>query len=211
LWDVPDGKSFVLYAAHEKSGVRSVAYSPNGKSLASGGGDMMIRLWDVVTRKGTSVLGPHRYSVMAVAFSPDGKTLASGSADLGPKGLAFQMSTDPDDWQLVARKHPGNQKGLKLDRSIRLWDAETGKNIGALEGHKGSVFTVAFSPDGKTIASGSMDKTIRLWDVAARKNTAVLEEHAGAVNTVAFSPDGKTLASGSNDKTIKIWQLQTGK
>ena len=70
---------------------------------------------------------------------------------------------------------------------------------------------MAFSPDGKTLASGSDDKTIKLWDVASGKNTATVKGHKNKVETVAFSPDGKTLASGSSDKTIKLWDVKPGK
>ena len=77
-------------------------------------------------------------------------------------------------------------------------------------GHSVSVDSVAFSPDGKTLASGSDDKTIKLWDIATRQELHTLTGHTGGVNSIGFSPDGKTLASGSADKTIKIWRIATG-
>ena len=76
-----------------------------------------------------------------------------------------------------------------------------------LKGHTTHVRSVAFSPDGKTLASGSYDKTIKLWNVASGKNTATLNGHTGWVISVAFSPDGKTLATGSTDGSVKLWDV----
>ena len=79
------------------------------------------------------------------------------------------------------------------------------------EGHTRKVYSVAFSPDGKTLASGCDDHTIKLWDVATGKNIATLSGHTNGVRSVAYSPDGKTLASGSSDKTIKLWDVKPTK
>ena len=81
----------------------------------------------------------------------------------------------------------------------------------SLEGHTGDVYSVAWSPNGKTLASGSGDRTVKLWDVATGKLLASLRGHTGAVYTVAWSPDGKTLASGSDDRTVKLWDAAVGK
>ncbi|MEH2198225.1 WD40 repeat domain-containing protein, partial [Nostoc sp.] len=93
----------------------------------------------------------------------------------------------------------------------KLWDVSTGKAIKTLTGHSSSVNSVVFSPDGKTLASGSYDKTIKLWDVSTGKAIKTLTGHSGLVYSVVFNPDGKTLASGSDDKTIKLWDVSTGK
>ncbi|NEQ52316.1 MAG: TIR domain-containing protein, partial [Leptolyngbya sp. SIO3F4] len=97
-----------------------------------------------------------------------------------------------------------------VDKTIKLWDVETGDEIRSLNGHDGEVVSVGFSPDGKTLVSGSWDKTIKLWDVETGDETRSLNGHDGRVGSVGFSPDGKTLVSGSGDNTIKLWDVETG-
>ncbi|MGK7876517.1 MAG: toll/interleukin-1 receptor domain-containing protein [Xenococcaceae cyanobacterium] len=119
----------------------------------------------------------------------------------GHDGWVFSVSLSPDGKTLAS----GSE-----DKTIKLWDLETGKEIHTLQGHDGRVFSVSFSPDGKTLATGSKDKTIKLWNLETGREIRTLQGHDDWVFSVSFSPDGKTLASGSEDNTIKLWNLEAG-
>jgi WD40 repeat protein len=94
---------------------------------------------------------------------------------------------------------------------IRLWEAQSGREIRALTGHHSTVWSVAFSPNGKNLASGSDDKTVRLWQVKSGREVRALMGHQNRVKSVAFNPDGKSLASGSDDGTIRLWNVANGR
>jgi WD40 repeat protein len=132
-----------------------------------------------------ATLPGHEGEVTAVAYSPDGRTLASGGCD--ERGIG----------------------GVCTGVPIRLWDVGSGGQVALLQGHKGGVTSVAYSPDGHTLASGSWDDTVQLWDVVSGAQTAVLQGHESWVNAVAYSPDGRSLASGSWDSTIRLWGVAT--
>jgi WD40 repeat protein/serine/threonine protein kinase len=192
LWDASTGQVIRTLQGHQST-VKSVAFSPVGLTLASGGSfpDNTVRLWDAATGQVVRTLEGHTDSVNSVAFSPDGKTLVSASGDFHGFGKE------------------------RLDRTVRMWDVTTGQVVRTLEGHTSIVFSVAFSPDGRTLASASMDKTVRLWDASTGQVVRTLERHTDKVNTdqvnsVAFSPDGKTLASASGDNPVRLWDALTG-
>jgi WD40 repeat protein len=222
----------ILQFSHAHAGsVDSVAFSPDGKTLASGSFDNTIVLWDVSQPAAPKPIGDplkaQATSVLSVAFSPDGKTLASSSLDntivlwdvsqpAAPRPIGDPLKAHTDDVSSVAFSPDGKTLASgSLDANVILWDVSqpaAPKRIGdPLEGHTNSVYSVAFSPNGKTLASGSNDNTIILWDVsqpaAPRPIGDPLKAHANRVRSVAFSPDGKTLASGSWDKNIILWNV----
>ena len=169
--------------------VSSVAFSPDGKRLASGSRDNTIRLWDVASGRSLLELKGHSDFVNSVAFSPDSKRLASGSGDqtirlwdvasgrsllelIGHSASVNSVAFSPDGKRLASGSR---------DQTIRLWDVASGRSLRELKGHSDSVYSVAFSPDGKRLASGSRDNTIRLWDVASGRSLMELKGHSDSV------------------------------
>ncbi|EGO05414.1 hypothetical protein SERLA73DRAFT_19626, partial [Serpula lacrymans var. lacrymans S7.3] len=201
--------------------VRSVAFSPDGKRLASASSDKSVWIWDANT--GQRMLSPlrgHELTVHSVAFSPDGTQLASASGDktviiwdvaTGDIMMhPFQGHTKPV--QSVAFSPDGKLLASgSEDETIRVWEVATGHLVvDPLLGHTHCVNSVAFSPDGKQLVSACADKMVRIYTTDDWKMGKIFRGHTAGVNCAAFSPDGKQIASGSSDSTIRIWNIATG-
>ncbi|KAL6806188.1 WD40 repeat-like protein [Trichoderma sp. SZMC 28012] len=198
-----------------RRGVISVAFSPDGKTLASASGDKTIRLWDAATGSHQQTLNGHDERVIFITFSPDGRTLASTSADTTIRLWdvatgSHQTFRGHSDWVESVAFSPNGKMlaSASDDKTIQLWDAATGSHEIFKKDSDYTILSLAFSPDGKTLASASNDKTIRLWDIATGSHH-ILQGYDNLVRSVAFSPDGKILASAS-DNNVQLWDIATG-
>jgi WD40 repeat protein len=215
--------------------VLSVAFSPNGQTLASGSYDGSIRIWHVIDGSCTKVLRDERmHLVCSVTFSNDGATLASGGCrlmqdedgeesefgvillwDLSDEDtgstLLFQSQESESMIESISYSPDGKYlAAVGEDRNVRLWSVADRSLQSVFKGHTGCICSVCFSPNGKILASTGGDLSIRLWDVQAKDGGCLINlstHHSGTVTTAAFSPCGRTLASGgfSDDGTVRLW------
>jgi WD40 repeat protein len=183
-----DEPRLVIDSGGHQATIMFVAFTRDGKYLVSAGVDKVVRIWDLAS----------------------GKTIRAirGQDDDGPVGMIYAVALSPDERYIAV--------GGSLDTSsnaevIRVHDFHNGEVVALLNGHTNVVNSLAFSRDGRYIASGSSDGTVRVWDVDARKSVFSLSGHQDAVEAVAFSPDGQRLVSGSRDKTLRLWELSSGK
>jgi WD40 repeat protein len=207
--------------------VLGVAFSPDGKFIATASSDTTARMWDVsvgtgsqydvATTREVRTFRRHTAAVTGVAFMPDGKYLLTGSDD--KTAMLWDVATGQQ-----VRTFSGSDAGIgglavspdgkylvTIDGSTaRLWDVATGAQVRSFTGHTGRLTGVAYSPDGKYLLTGGMDGTARLWDATGGQQVHVLPGHSGNVTALAYSPDGKYLATGSADQTIRIWDPATG-
>lgn len=232
IWHVSTGNKIHTLTGHDNY-VDSVTFNSDSSVLASGSFDTTIRLWDVVTGVSLHMLTQDRIGeVRSIAFSPDGNTLISGNYSdihkwdphnrnhlqkLEGHNKPIHSVVINSDGTILASGGMAEYNGENNfgNKAIYLWELDTGKYKKTLSGNMGDINCLAFSPDGKLLASGcenvwneDMDAII-LWDVASGSQIHILKGHTGSIYSIVFSPDGKTLASGSKDTTIRLWDVAT--
>jgi WD40 repeat protein/tetratricopeptide (TPR) repeat protein len=221
LWDAATGEKRQVLKMPSRF-LNTVAFSGDGKSIAAGSDSGEVEVWNSANGSRIATL-PHRTkNVLGIVFTPNSRSLISGGGSWEQRDAQGEIKV----WDLAQRQarltFPGEYGGIAwlalspngktlasagMDRTVRLWEAETGKSLAVLQGHADSVVGVAFTRDGKTLASASEDGTIKLWTVANHQLRATLKGHRGAVLRIAFQPNGRLLASTGSDGTVRLWQV----
>jgi WD40 repeat protein len=198
--------------------VFAIAYSADGKYMATGHGDGVISLWEVATGQEILNCVGHTGRVYSLAFNPMSDMLASSSDDrsvrlwqasngdclknlLGHSGAIGTVAFHPNGDILAS----GSE-----DKSMRIWDVASGACLKILAGHTDCIWSVAFSPTGDTLASGSLDSSAKIWDARTWACLKTLVGHSAGVTSVAFSPSAPILATGSHDKSVRLWSIDRG-
>ncbi len=220
VWDVATGEDKAILIGHTMR-VNSIAYSPDGKTIATGGWhyDNTVRLWNAQTGENISTSRMHTKRDTFVVFSSDGTTYAAAGDDnvvhlwdgktgehkitlTGHTKHVFSAAYSPDSKTIATSSYDG---------TIRLWDAITGTHKTTLISKQKVIISLTYSPDGNTIVCGTGNGDVQLWDTRTMKLKSTLTGHTERVKSVAYSPDGSTIATASADKTLRLWDAATGK
>ena len=215
LWNLEEFKQEHRFEEH-KGPVISLAFNPRGDIFASGSQDTQIIIWDFLKRAIKAVLSGHLEAVNSLSYCNDGSILASGSSDktikiwnsfsntegikinVGVKVLS--VAFNPFNFQFLA--------SLGSDNCICIWDLNISTIIHSLKVLNDDIVSIAYSPNGVNIISGSSGSTIRIWNVSEKEAEISIKGHSDIVQSITFFPSGKSFISTSSDKSIKIWNSQ---
>ncbi|ETS78830.1 hypothetical protein PFICI_08683 [Pestalotiopsis fici W106-1] len=209
------------YDKDEFNYVSDLAFTPDGKQIASGSSFGAVRVWSTDDRVACYTLGDAKDKISSVAISPDGSTLIAGSDDftimifdLKRRKLRHTLQAHSRWVNAVAFSPNGKLFASgSMDQTVAIWDTETLREVKRIDIQSSPVNAAVFSPDGHFIITGSVDGIVRLWDFSTESEEAhrTFQGHSGAVNSIRFSASGHLILSGSDDMTIKLWETETGK
>ena len=219
LVDVMADLPKVALAVPAVDAVSSLAFSPDGRSIAAAVGKQVV-IHDAGSGKATVTLGDHPGPVTSVRFTGDGRSLVAAGGRPGLFGSVIVWDVGKRQKQLDLAGHsdailaaeiaPGHKilATAGYDKQVLIWDLATGKVVRRLKDHSDSVYGLAFSPDGKTLASCAADRTVKLWDWATGRRTVTLSESTGELYAVIFTPDGSHVLAAGVDRSIRMWRVE---
>lgn len=234
LWEAVSGQELLTITGHADL-IRSVAFSPDGQRIITGSEDKTARIWDAAGGGRSLTLKGHGDLIKSVAFSPDGQRMVTGSYDqtakvwetaggrqlltlTGHSAPLTSVAFSPDGRRIVTGS---------LDQKAKVWEADTGRELLTLDRHSPGTmsvvvsrdgqpfitgnFSVAYSPDGQRIVTGSLDNTAKVWEAASGRELLTFKKHSAAIRSVAFSPDSRRIITGSEDNSAKVWEAASGR
>jgi eukaryotic-like serine/threonine-protein kinase len=212
------GTRILIYRGHTDI-VVAVAWSPDGKLIASSGNDRSVQVWNASDDSAAYIYHGHSNDVTAVAWSPNSQRIASASFDQTVQVWNASNGSAPYTYQghvpftvyAVAWSPDGTRiASASYDGTVQVWNASNGGSPYIYKGHADQVVAVTWSPDSKRIASASFDRTVQVWDANDGSSPYVYHGHTSAVSAVAWSPDGTRIASAGKDKTVQVWDANSG-
>jgi WD40 repeat protein len=229
LWD-PIAGTLRTTLGNKQNGAYAVTFSPDGQTLATISLDHVVTLWDVATGRELANVPASLPHTLCIVAAPNGETLAMAGCRDQPTSVRLwhlagelphpltggsgpaQFSADSrrlDVWRMGTE--PEESATAPYLPAVQFWDIPVGQAEVTLRGDQNFVWALAFSPDGRTLATGGFDETVKLWDVASGRERITLSGHTDQIDALAFSPGGALLASGSYDRTVKLWDTGAGR
>ncbi len=216
VWDAGNGRCLDVLHGHSKL-VMGLAFRPSGDVFASGDENGQLKLWETASRRCLTSFQLRTTKAASLAFNAEGTLLAVGSQEgevevwrLADKSSPARFRTLPGHplWVSTVAFGPNNfLASISYGGKVNLWDGESGKRLGTLQGYSHVICAVRFSLDGKVLVHGDDHGMIHVWDAHSGERLKVFQGHAGRIWSLAFSPDGKTLASGGDDQIIRLWKV----